>query len=87
MIRTGSGTTINLQEILFSIVRVFVAEGRTISKEGILSTYPPKGCGLSDLHHVLTFPLPVSQELEEDPDFQQIVRTKYGQRPPIPVSH
>lgn len=26
------------------------------------------------------------QELEEDPEFQRIVRTRYGQRPPLPVS-
>ena len=29
---------------------------------------------------------PFYQELEEDPEFQRIVRTRYGQRPPLPVS-
>ena len=27
-----------------------------------------------------------TQELEEDPEFQRIVKTRYGQRPLVPVS-
>ena len=52
----------------------------------ISAARPSAGCAtLNNAQQEIQFVLFRVQELEEDPEFQRIVRTRYGQRPPLPV--